>query len=63
MSDEEKISIVKTIFKRNHSDKILQQEIEKYTTKCFEVVEKMNLLPQRKKLLIDFANTLMKRTI
>ena len=63
LSDEEKISTVKTLFKRNHSDKILQQKIEKYTTKCFEIVEKMNLLPQRKKLLIDFANTLMKRTI
>lgn len=63
LTDDEKISVVKNLFKNSNADKTLQKEIAKYTAQCFKTVEEMNIAAARKKLLIDFANTLMQRTV
>ncbi|WP_010135078.1 polyprenyl synthetase family protein [Ochrovirga pacifica] len=59
----EKIREVKRFFKKSGAVTAIQQEINNYTQKSFQVLEKINMTQEAKNQLIDFGNHLMGRTV
>ncbi len=60
-TSDAKVQTVKELFIKYQTDRLLLQEIEKYTTKAFKNVERLSLGKQGKDALISFGNGLMKR--
>ncbi len=58
---ETKVEEVKKLFLKYEADRLLLQEIEKFTLKAFKNVERLSLGQQAKDTLISFGNDLMKR--
>lgn len=58
-----KVKEVTQIFKNGHIPEITIQEIERYTNKSFEILEKLSISDAKKAILKNFGNSLMKRTI
>src|SRR5690606_7072339 len=56
-----KIEAVKNIFKESGAALLAREEIQKYTNKAFEALNRMDLQEQKKELLRDFGNSLMNR--
>ncbi|MFZ2283119.1 MAG: polyprenyl synthetase family protein [Lutibacter sp.] len=62
-NSENKLKEVTQIFESSHIPEITIQEIEKYTNKSFEILEKLSISDEKKAILKNFGNSLMKRTI
>ena len=62
-NNDHKIKEVTEIFKSNNISVITIQEIESYTNKAFEILEKLSISDEKKAILKSFGNSLMKRTI
>ena len=62
-NNNNKVKKVTRIFKTGHIPEITIQEIERYTNKSFEILEKLSISDAKKDLLKNFGNSLMKRTI
>ncbi|WP_196885384.1 polyprenyl synthetase family protein [Aureivirga sp. CE67] len=60
---ETKIEAVKNLFEETGAVKMIQDEIENYTQKAFEYLEQMQIDTEKKQILIDFGNFLMKRNV
>lgn len=58
-----KIEAVKNIFKESGAALLAREEIQKYTNKAFEALNRMDLQEQKKELLRDFGNSLMNRKV
>ena len=58
-----KINEVTQIFKNNSISEITIQEIESYTNKAFEILDKLSISDEKKAVLKNFGSSLMKRTI
>ena len=62
IDEEQKILEVKNIFKKLKVDEIAQKEIEEYYKKSLEYYEKIKgARPEKKQILYDFANYVLKR--
>lgn len=59
----EKIDSVKEIFLQTGAASASQKAIEEYTFKAFEILAKMQISEEKKKVLQEFGETLMSRTI
>jgi geranylgeranyl diphosphate synthase type II len=62
-NNEHKINEVTQIFKNNNISEITIQEIESYTNKAFEILDKLSISDEKKAILKNFGSSLMKRTI
>ncbi|NLP57699.1 polyprenyl synthetase family protein [Lutibacter sp. B1] len=62
-SNQRKIEEVTHIFERNNIPQITLKEIELYTNKAFDVLDKLTIDSANKTVLKDFGLSLMKRTI
>ena len=62
-NSEHKINEVTQIFKNNNIPEITVQEIESYTNKAFEFLDKLSISDQKKVVLKNFGRSLMNRTI
>lgn len=62
-NNEHKINEVTQIFKNNNISEITIQEIESYTNKAFEILNKLSISDEKKAVLKNFGSSLMKRTI
>jgi geranylgeranyl diphosphate synthase type II len=62
-NNEHKIDEVTQIFKNNNISEITIQEIESYTNKAFEILDKLSISDEKKAVLKNFGSSLMKRTI
>ncbi|HEY9220050.1 MAG TPA: polyprenyl synthetase family protein [Lutibacter sp.] len=62
-NSENKRKEVTQIFESSHIPEITIQEIESYTNKSFEILEKLSISDEKKAILKNFGNSLMKRTI
>ncbi len=62
-NNEHKINAVTKIFENNNISEITIQEIESYTNKAFEILDKLSISDEKKAVLKNFGNSLMKRTI
>jgi geranylgeranyl diphosphate synthase type II len=58
---DERIELVKTLFKKYGADELLQKEIKDYTSKALQNVEELSLDEKGKGLLREFSNLLMNR--
>jgi geranylgeranyl diphosphate synthase type II len=58
-----KINEVTQIFKKNNISEITILEIESYTNKAFEILDKLSISDEKKAILKNFGSSLMKRTI
>ncbi len=58
-----KVDAVKTIFIESGAVEAAKQEIEDYTQKAFKTLENLNIPTENKKLLQQFGESLMKRTV
>lgn len=61
--NDNKVKEVTQIFKNGNIPKITIQEIESYTNKAFEILEKLSIANEKKAILKNFGSSLMKRTI
>lgn len=59
----EKIDTVKQQFIDSGAAKAAQEEMEKYTLRAFQSLESIAISEDKKQLLRDFGNSLMKRTV
>ena len=59
----EKIETVKQQFIESGAAKATQEEMEKYTQRAFKSLESVAISEEKKQLLRDFGNNLMKRTV
>ncbi|WP_196895851.1 polyprenyl synthetase family protein [Aureivirga marina] len=62
-NQEAKIETVKELFQETRAVKMIQEEIESYTIRAFEYLEQMNIDVDKKQILVDFGNFLMKRNV
>jgi geranylgeranyl diphosphate synthase type II len=62
-SNENKVSEITTLFKKNSIDKLTVNEIELYTNKAFEVLDTLQISNEKKEILRNFGSSLMKRTL
>lgn len=62
-NNQDKVKQVTQIFKNNNIAEITIQEIERYTNKSFEILEKLSISREKKAILKNFGLGLMKRTI
>lgn len=60
---EDKVAKVKSIFLNTKADTEIKKAIENYTQKAFVVLNEINILDSKKKLLKAFGMNLMNRTI
>jgi len=61
--NDNKIAKVTQIFNNNNIAEITIQEIERFTNKSFEILDKLSISNEKKAILKNFGNSLMKRTI
>lgn len=61
--NDNKIEKVTQIFNNNNIAEITIQEIERFTNKSFEILDKLSISNEKKVILKNFGNSLMKRTI
>jgi geranylgeranyl diphosphate synthase type II len=59
----DKIKNVMAIFESSGAAQLTRKEIEKYTKKAIDVLDQIAISSENKKVLRDFGNNLMKRTI
>ena len=59
----EKIETVKQQFLESGAAEVTKEEMEKYTLRAFQSLETLKISEDKKELLRDFGNTLMKRTV
>lgn len=62
-SSNNKVKEVTRIFKNNNISEITIQEIENYTNKAFQILDKLSISDEKKALLKNFGISLMKRSI
>ena len=62
-NNDHKIKEVTEIFKSNNISVITIQKIESYTNKAFQILDKLSISDDKKTILKNFGNSLMKRTI
>lgn len=62
-TDEDKVEKVKEIFNRSGAPEAILSEIESYTEKALKMLEPMNLPEEKKQVLKEFSQYLMKRTV
>ncbi|MDD3721230.1 MAG: polyprenyl synthetase family protein [Lutibacter sp.] len=62
-NNELKIKEATQIFKKNNIPEITIQEIESYTNKAYEILDKLSISDEKKTMLKNFGNSLIKRTI
>lgn len=60
---DEKIETVKQLFITSGADKATQEQIRFYTERAFEKLDKIAVADEKKDVLKDFGNTLMKRKV
>ena len=60
-ADGTKISEVKKLFKASGAAQASQKLMQQYTKDAFDVLDSLDLIPEKKQLLVDFANQLMQR--
>lgn len=58
-----KIEAIKSIFKQSGASELTRKEIEKYTKKAFDVLDKIDLPENKKELLHKFGVSLMEREV
>lgn len=58
-----KVESVKNIFESSGAAELTRKEIEKYTRKAFEVLETIDIDPEKKSLLRSFGENLMERAV
>jgi len=61
--NDDKISKVTQIYNNNNIAEITILEIERFTNKSFEILDKLSISNEKKAILKNFGNSLMKRTI
>ncbi|WP_282133898.1 polyprenyl synthetase family protein [Seonamhaeicola maritimus] len=61
--NEEKIFVVKELFKSTGAAEATKQAVKDYTNKAFSVLESLDVSEERKQLLKDFGTGLMSRTV
>lgn len=59
----EKINTVKAVFLSSGSEKRTKLEIQRYTQKAFDVLDGLNLSEEKKKVLREFGEGLMRREV
>ena len=62
-NNDHKIKEVTEIFKSNNISEITIQEIESYTNKAFQILDKLSISEEKKAILKNFGSSLMKRSI
>jgi len=62
-NNDNKIKEVTEIFKSNNISDITVQEIESYTNKAFQILDKLSIYDEKKAILKNFGSSLMKRSI
>lgn len=62
-TSKEKVTEVTTLFKRNGIEEITKNEIEQYSNKAFQVLDRLVISDKKKAVLRNFGLDLMKRTI
>ena len=62
-TDHDKVEKVKEIFNRSGAPEAILSEIESYTEKALKMLEPMNLPEEKKQVLKEFSQYLMKRTV
>ncbi|MDO9274350.1 MAG: polyprenyl synthetase family protein [Lutibacter sp.] len=62
-NNDDKVKQVTQIFKNNKLSEITIQEIERFTKKSFEILDKLSISNEKKAILKNFGISLMKRTI
>ncbi|WP_248724312.1 polyprenyl synthetase family protein [Seonamhaeicola sp. ML3] len=60
---DEKVFVVKELFKTTGASEATKQAVEDYTKKAFAALEHLNISKDKKQLLIDFGNGLMRRSV
>ncbi len=60
---KEKINTIKRIFIESGSAELTQKEIERFTKKAFVVLEGLNITAEKKNLLREFGENLMRRKV
>ncbi|ASV32594.1 polyprenyl synthetase family protein [Maribacter cobaltidurans] len=60
---EDKIEAVKSIFQESGASKATQEAISLYTEKAFEILESLDISDDKKLILKDFGENLMRRTV
>ena len=63
MDDHSKINEVKELYSKCGIPEIIMKEIEQFTHTAFQMLENINISLEKKKFLINFGNSLMKRNI
>ena len=63
VDDTEKISTVTQLFTETKAADFVRDEIEKYTEKALQTLEKLDIRTDKKTILKDFAQNLMNRSI
>lgn len=58
-----KIEVIKQIFNESRATDATKKAINEYTQQAFEIVEKLNISPENKELLIGFGTYLMNRRV
>ena len=58
-----KVDQAKAIFDRSGAVTLIQNAIADYTEKAFQVLEAINVSQEKKAILVEFGNYLMKRTV
>lgn len=61
--NQHKVSEVTQLFEKNKLPEITLEEVELYTNKAFEFLEKLSISEEKKLMLKNFGLSLMKRTI
>jgi geranylgeranyl diphosphate synthase type II len=59
----EKVFVVKELFKSTGASKATKQAVEDYTNRAYSVLNMLNIPEDRKQLLKDFGNSLMRRNV
>ncbi|AXT18862.1 polyprenyl synthetase family protein [Flavobacteriaceae bacterium AU392] len=62
-NNNEKIEVVKHIFKESGAAEMTQKEIENYTNKAFSILEAINITEDKKAILRTFGEALMIRNV
>ncbi len=60
---DEKINVVKELFKSTGAANATKEAVKDYTNKAFTVLDTLSISEERKQLLKDFGNSLMSRTV
>ena len=63
MNQDLKVEFVKQMFVKTGADKLTKKAIQDYTNQAFEALNSLTISDKKKKILFEFGNSLMSRTV